>query len=494
MVWEAMNDASTLGAQLSDRQLAELQGMILSGYPTLAASEMICLRIQDGAMARAWLGSIVGEVTGGAIAKPERALQIAFTHRGLRRLGLDEAALDSFAEAFKAGMSSPRRQRILGDGGENHPDNWLWGGPQTEVDALLLLFARDRAALERARGEHESRWTEKRLQKIFSLSTSLLKREGESGERASFVEHFGFRDGLSQPAIAGSGKGRPGQDVLAAGEFVFGYRNEYGKYPRGPVLSQPSQALDNTNELDRNGTYLVLRQLEQHVADFWSFMGEHASVMDGHRGAATREDAKRLLASKIVGRWPNGSSLALSPHREEALGNSPNVFGYHDDLLGLRCPIGSHVRRTNPRDWHSARGPEEARKVTNRHRILRRARSYGPPLVESMRVEELMKASDDGVSRGLLFGCLNTNIERQFEFVQHTWVNNPKFSGLYADADPLVADHAWARGSTTFRPTFVMGDEPFRRRVVGLRPFVRVRGGSYFFLPSIRALRVLARL
>jgi deferrochelatase/peroxidase EfeB len=145
------------------------------------------------------------------------------------------------------------------------------------------------------------------------------------------------------------------------------------------------------------------------------------------------------------------------------------------------------VRRSNPRDsLDPSPGSAESVAVGKRHRLLRRGRKYGSPLAQA---EALAAASGpEQDERGLHFICLNANIARQFEFVQHTWINNPRFAGLYDEPDPLVAA-AGARGRT-----FTMPADPVRRRVTGLPSFVSVRGGAYFFLPGLRALRYLAGL
>jgi deferrochelatase/peroxidase EfeB len=163
------------------------------------------------------------------------------------------------------------------------------------------------------------------------------------------------------------------------------------------------------------------------------------------------------------------------------------------DPHGLRCPIGAHIRRTNPRDaLDPAPGSDRSIEVGLRHLLLRRGRTYGAPLADSLDPADLLAAAEDGVERGLHFICFYAHPGRQFEFVQHTWVNNPKFDGLYADDDPLIG--ARGAGTHTEAGTFTVQAEPVRRRVNNLPRFVETRGGAYFFLPGIRALRYLARL
>ena len=180
-----------------------------------------------------------------------------------------------------------------------------------------------------------------------------------------------------------------------------------------------------------------------------------------------------LLAAKLVGRWPGGASLVLSPDRDDPAYAEDNEFGYfHGDPLGLACPIGSHVRRTNPRDsLDPAPGTGRSHEVNRRHRLLRRGRNYSG------------YEGTSGPERGIHFLCLNANLARQYEFVQHSWVNDPSFNGLENSDDPLIGGRQ--HGPTAFREPAL----PVRRRHHDLPRFVQVRGGAYFFLPGLAALR-----
>jgi deferrochelatase/peroxidase EfeB len=157
----------------------------------------------------------------------------------------------------------------------------------------------------------------------------------------------------------------------------------------------------------------------------------------------------------------------------------------HPDPFGLHCPIGSHIRRTNPRDALND-DPQQSLELSNQHRIVRRGRSYGTPLVEDMDPAKLMGTPDDRTERGLHFICLNAAIDRQFEFVQNLWANNPKFGGLYDDPDPLIGVLDGEKA------TFTVQKEPVRCAYSDMPRFVQVRGGAYFFLPGIAAIRMLA--
>jgi Dyp-type peroxidase family len=329
-----------------------------------------------------------------------------------------------------------------------------------------LIFGKDDAALDAARDALVGRAT--------------VVREERAMPRTQSKEHFGFRDGISQPALFGDpATPLPGQDVLQPGEIILGYRNEYGCLPISPTVAATVRGADalpamgERRDLGRNGTYLVFRKLAQDVAGFWRWIDAQAHVGE-----------PEWLAARCMGRWPSGAPLALSPHRDDAaLGADTrrnNLFGFDHDRAGLGCPLGSHVRRANPRDGHPAiPDPEESQRVVNRHRIVRRGRPYGPSLAQPR------GGVDDGIDRGLLFVALNASIKRQFEFVQQTWLTNEKFAGLDDDKDPMVGDNDGTGFMTIPR-------DPLRLRLQGVPRFVTVRGGGYFFLPGMRTLRFLA--
>lgn len=436
--------------------LADVQGIVTFGYRDLPAARLVLLGAADTGQARAWLASIVGQVTNATADPTEAALNVALTVSGLTRLGLPAATLGAFSDQFTGGMTADHRQRMFGDIGDSTPQRWAWGGPGApDVDVVLLLYAKDAAALSDLSDRQAAAYRERGLSEVWSLHTVDLGRQ----------EHFGFHDGISQPLIEGLPKvGRP-DDTAKAGEFLIGYPNEYGLYTDQPLL-------DAAGELARNGTYLVLRQLAQDVSGFWAYCEQVTRRPDG----AADETARARLAAKMVGRWPSGAPLALAPAADDASLADANNFRYATtDADGFRCPIGAHVRRANPRDSLDPRpGTDASVAIGKRHRIIRRGRPYGAP--------------DGPAERGLVFMCLCANISRQFEFIQASWVNNPKFAGLYDDADPLLGAHHPYGG------TFTVPALPVRQRFMALPRFITVRGGAYFFMPGLRGLRYLASL
>ena len=459
-------------------EVDDVQGLVAAGYGHLRAACFVLLRIEaasdGGAAPRAWLGRLGDDVTA-ANGRPDgQAVNVAFTHHGLLGLGLAPEVAGMFSNEFVGGMTVPHSSRILGDSGESAPERWTWGGSATpQVDLLLMLYASDQAALEVLYRSYEPGLAASGLVELQRLDTVDL------GD----VEPFNFADGISQPMIEGlSPPGRPA-DTIKAGEFLLGYPNEYGLYTESPVVADdagPARLLPGRHDgrgrdLGRNGTYLVFRQLAQDVEGFWAFLDEATRRPDG----SSDRDAAVGLAAKIVGRWPGGAPLVLSPEVDDPALAKANDFGYfHEDPDGLRCPLGAHIRRSNPRDSLAPRpGTQASIDVGKRHRIIRRGREQA--------------GSGDGATpgsppptTGLHFVCLNANIARQFEFIQATWVSNPKFNGLYEEADPLV-------GTQPGR-TFRIPGTPVRTRVTGLPAFVRVEAGGYFFLPGIKAIRYLA--
>ena len=478
----------------------DMQGLLLRGYGALPHAEYVLLRLDPdrGDAARRWLRELLPSITDGReldrkdLARETEAVNIAVTYKGLQILGLPAAALAQFPMTFREGIapvdgdrSLMHRSRILGDVGDSAPDHWAWGGRRGrahEADVLLMLYANSDDRLENLRrgvldAFHRSRPGGEAVYAIRS------ERFVDPVHRKS-IEHFGFVDGLSQPTIEGTWQaargeeGRPPADLVKPGEFILGYESGDGSVTPGVPLEA---AFDRDNVLPwtagtadrrdfgRNGTFLVARQLAQDVAEFRRFTAEAGGVAPEQY--ATR--AAETVAARLVGRWRSGTPLV-----DPMPGRDPNAFSFASDPHGFRCPIGAHVRRSNPRDSLGT-DAEAARAAANRHRLIRRGRTYGPPL-------ESGGAGRDA-ERGLMFICLNADIERQFEFVQQNWINNPAFGGLNAERDPLIG--------ASEPPAFltVQGDA-LCTQIEGLSRFVTVVGGGYFFMPGMRALRYLARL
>jgi Dyp-type peroxidase family len=469
-------------------QLADIQGIVISGYGHLRFSSYHFLRFTDVAKAREWLAAIVQKVTtsdwgkDGKPSKPKTTLNIAFTNQGLQFLGLPQDSLKTFPQEFCEGMCEQHRSRRLGDNGASDPTHWAFGGPTNEIHALLILEAGTAIELSAHCGFQSANYKEKAVAEAASTVTGEMPEDSR--------EHFGFRDSISQPTIAGApGHAASDTDAIRPGEFILGYLNEYGVLP--PALTVPAtidptkclpayEADEKSSDVGRNGSFLVLRKIYQDVAAFNRFI---ASLSDDSHEQA-------WFSAKLVGRWQSGAPLVLSPNTDD----DPelykrNKFGYMaSDPSGFACPLGAHIRRTNPRDSLEP-DPDQSIRTVRRHRLLRRGVPFGPRWTQSD------ETTGEKADRGLLFICINADIQRQFEFVQQTWINDTKFNGLYSERDPLVGDNP--ESGEVADPNdgmMTIQGEPVRRRLRGLQRFVRLQGGGYFFLPSIAALRFLSTL
>lgn len=471
-------------------ELKDIQGLVARGHSELSAACYLLLGITDAVQAQAWIGHILPRVNRASEKPLDHRLHIAFTYEGLLSLGLDGEKVLNFSPEFVQGMAIPYRARLLGDLGESDAAHWTWGGPQNApLHIMLLMYASDTATLAASVQEYQSDLAASGLVLIHMLDT--LPNAGSK-------EHFGFHDGVSQPILPGLGKkGSPGNPEAAVGEFVLGYPNAYHELPDSPLVPAGwdqnhvlPQRTDQPgyHDLGCNGTYMVFRQLRQDVQGFWKFL--EAAVKQENPSAGTAEAVQ--LAAKMLGRWPSGAPIVCSPDHDDPLLANENDFLYHsEDQEGFRCPVGSHIRRANPRDSLQGSKPATAQKISQRHRILRRGRNFGPPLVPDFDPEGMLHAQDDGHSRGLHFICLNTNIGRQFEFIQHTWADNTKFEGMYDDPDPILGIKDTRNKAATH--DFTIPQLPVRRKIKGLQRYVHVMGGAYLFLPGLRALAFLSQ-
>ncbi|PTL82788.1 Dyp-type peroxidase [Vitiosangium sp. GDMCC 1.1324] len=485
----------------------DIQALIFTGYGNLRLARYVFLRVGDPEAARHWLKGIADRITTEAWIRQTRltarnldALHIAFTADGLRALGFPEEELkDSFPREFLEGMARVHRSRILGDTGRSAPELWEFGGmgedeeqiKQKDIHLVLMLFAAGRRSdkrwLEQFHERHRARYEKHGLTAVFHQDVFLMPTE----DRQGFEEPFGFRDGITEPCIEGNGPPATHGPVIKPGEFILGYENTYGQKPLSPTVpaawdagnALPDAAPGSSRkDLGRNGSYMVIRKLWQNVEAFNAFLKQHG-------GDDARE--QELLAARLMGRWRSGAPLVLTPEQDDKeLGGDDsrnNCFAYAQDLQGIQCPVGSHIRRSNPRDALIPGDREASLEVVARHQLIRRGRVYTDG-----------KDAEGRDQRGLFFVALNTNIRRQFEFIQHSWLNSTKFGGYYDSKDPIAGDNPDARpllkqGEGPPEPCSVsLPGFPVCQRIEGLTRFIEVRGGAYFFLPGIRALRFLS--
>ena len=433
-------------------ELDDIQSGALHSRPSPYAGVYIVLRVDDGRVGREMLRQLLPEVSS-ASSGPDRDQQpwvsVAFSFQGLQALGVPQPSLDSFPDEFRQGMVA--RAARLGDVGDSAPEHWESPFGTSDVHVIVSALSPDAARLDamlsRARTAFEN---VSGVSPIWRLDCYVLPTGREA---------FGFKDGIGQPAVEGSGV--PGtnstEPPIKAGEFILGYPDETGTPPPMP----------RPEVLGRNGTYVVFRKLHQRVAAFRQYV----------KANATGPDQEALLGAKMMGRWQSGAPLALCPaHDDPTVGADPlrnNNFRYRDDPKGLKTPPGSHIRRANARDADIIGDPRL-------HRMIRRGTSYGPHLPEGV-------LEDDGADRGLAFVFVGAHLDRQFEFVQSEWVNQGTFFGATGDMDPIV-------GRNDGTTHFTIPQVPIRRRLNGLPQFVVTRGGEYFFAPGLRGLRWIADL
>jgi len=434
-------------------EFEDIQHFLIARPPALAARyEFLSFRQPVGGYK--WLTGIIDKVgTAKAVGSSQldaRWVTVAFTWNGLRALGADEASLATFPQEFRQGMAA--RAEVLGTTGRNHPDHWMGGLASPDLHAIAVLFARDVAERERCREEHQKYVSQcAGVQVLSFLDLEAIPPFD------SVHEHFGYRDRLSQPVIEGLGvEPTPGSGPpIKPGEFFLGHPDEDG----------PPCGLPQPEILSRNGSYLAYLRLEEHVGAFREFLQQHGK---------TREE-QELVAAKLMGRWRSGAPLVLAPQKDDPeLGADPqrtNDFNYAKmDPYGYGCPLGSHIRRMNPRDTAVN---------MQRRKMIRRGGTYGPPLPEN--------APEDGIERGIaaFVGC--ASLVRQFEFAMNVWANDPTFHELGNERDPFIGTHDGSYDMT-------IPKRPVRRKIRGLPAFTTVRGGAYFFLPGIKALQYLATL
>lgn len=487
----------------------DLQALLRFGHGKLTDTCFMLLKVIDAGAAKAWLDAAPVSPAVKTNPPPDTALQIAFSADGMRALGLKETVIEGFSDEFITGMAGDEsRSRRLGDTGDNAPAGWDWGGvPGNGPHVLMLLYAREG-------GMAAWRKTVEREPFSTAFERQLILPTRNIGD----IEPFGFADGISQPEIDWAYRQSTDAHArdaysnwVAPGEFVLGYPNEYGLYTTRPLIDpeldrlamQLPAAADNPRLRDfgRNGSYLVIRQLHQDVPGFWQFLDRMA---DGRPAQRDR------LAAAIVGRTRDGTPLV--PSSATPIGGIPdddtdNHFTYASDPLGHQCPRGAHIRRSNPRTGDLppgvtgtvsrlmkmlglARGrpDEDLVAATRFHRLLRRGRGYGPVLAP----EDAVKPDAPQAARGLQFIALMGNIKRQFEFIQNAWTMSSAFDGLKSERDPLlgIREPRLQGGATD---CFHRGDPSGPDRTLCRLPqFVTLRGGGYFFMPGLRALRYLA--
>lgn len=416
---------------------------------------------------------------------------VGFSFHGLQSLETDlEGALDR--AAFEEGMHG----RAVAEFNDPDPSDWQFGRPDDKIDGVFIITGKSQLDVQGAlEGPFSAR------EGYRPVGEPVLSN-GRAGEFDGF-EHFGFRDGISQPGIRGCvdsaksipltqnsvlgepDKGLPGQDLLWPGEFVLGYHAQKDGAKTFPEKGD----IEPVPDWMKDGAFMVIRKLRQFVPEM------HAGV-----AAATPVGQRpEQFEAQLVGRWPGGAPVITHPDADDAdLGRDEkrnNDFEFGGDRLGLTCPWAAHIRKTYPRDDVRGKvGPnagqlpeefeaevkeEEAR--THRRRLLRRGLQYGPELTDQEIAQG--KTFED---RGLMFKCYVTSLTRQFEFVQKLWVNNDGFVQIDSGHDPIIGQTTGG-GDRTFAGVGYIGHKPN----FTFSPWVLMTGGGYFFAPSMTFLSSL---
>jgi deferrochelatase/peroxidase EfeB len=459
-----------------------------------------------------WLRQIHAYIGYGDTLLARSVVVVAFSASGLRKLGLNDRQITTFPVAFQQGSAASWRARAMGDIGANAPENWVWGTAEHEADAVMLIYAVDHETL--------SALVETRTEEFAKAGHEITYEivfEPVPERPHPTIEPFGFVDGVSDPVIRGIGRWTLDENsnhLVEAGEIVLGYPDNSGFMPASPTVTagddpnnilpavapdSARMALDSSpqrpdftvpqptgpRDLGFNGSFLVVRHLEQDTDAFTDYLNDTATQIATDPRLPSKElvptddwktPIQDWIAAKMVGRWHDGTSLVRHPHRSSSKAGRPVqpdndfLFGA-EDPTGVRCPFGAHIRRANPRDNLIPNLPQQLA-ITNRHRILRVGRPYRP---------------QNALSKpGLVFMCLNADIERQFEFLQQIWILGRSFQALENEVDAIIG-HGGASGTLTIPTT------KGALRLKGMKDFVTVRGSGYFFLPGQRALHFLAQ-
>jgi Dyp-type peroxidase family len=436
-------------------ELDDIQATVLRPRPAPYFGTHVLIRVDNAQSGRELLRRLTPHIASSANwwNATHTWLSVGISYAGFEALGLSQDSLQSFPEAFRVGMAA--RARELNDVGVNDPKTWEQAFTPGQAHIGISAFSdseeKHQHALAIAREQYQS------------LSGVKVLAMQHFGAQPGDLNSLGYKDGIDQPPIEGSGvEPLPGQGrPIKAGEFILGYPGE-----AGVPLPMPLPDV-----LGRNGTFVGFRKYQSRVGAFNRFLHANGST----------EHERELVAAKLVGRWRSGAPLTLAPEVDNpAIGADPkrnNNFDYSKDPLGRQVPLGAHIRRMNPRDTQLTRLTD-----VNIHRLIRRGTTFGKPYDPNALSEQ-----DDEVPHGAIFQFISAKAMATMEFLQQEWINDGDFIGANGERDPII-------GRQEEGATFTIPKQPVRRRLRGIETFNVLQGGEYFFMPSISALKWLGTL
>ena len=474
-----------------------IQGNVLAGF-NKDHQMLLLIGFTDTASARAWLTELRPRLsannqvasfnqrfsalrrTAGTDPENHYALwsNVSFTAAGIDVLapGTTDAItahgdVDDGVQAWITGAADRDLTDAIGDTDPaalpaSSPDHWLFGNGNGAVHAIVCVAADRARDLEVELARHRELLARHGLVIRFEQPGATL-----TGAAAGH-EHFGFKDGISQPGVIGFDPvnpdnseevaGKPGTDLIAAGTFVLGYPRD-----DGTAIPVPRWMFD--------GSFLVTRRLAQDVPGFWAGVQEqHATLDPEDLPAVPTADA---LAAKLVGRWRSGTPTDLAPTADNRSAQDPdrdNDFDFSEDRPGLKTPVCAHIRKVYPRSGARPLVDEDGTKI---RRILRRGIPFGPPFQPTA-------GRGDGVDaeRGLVFQCYQSSLQDGFVFLQKVWVDNGNFPDAEAGNDAVIG----------LKSDITLPITAERTKKLSFQQFVSTEGSVFSITPSLPVIEALA--
>jgi deferrochelatase/peroxidase EfeB len=491
-------DAHSGSSAKSTLDLGDIQGFILRGYRMPMVRHFL-LTVGVPAAARKLLGRLVSsdesdapQITTAedwhvALApgpadnladaprhKPDYCLNVGITWPGMIAMEIKDRvptlAFKSFG-AFTDGAAE--RAKLVGDTGPSAPQNWVSEFGKGSDHVLVTLHAISPEAMTSYSDRLSALVAEGGAFREIWRTDGAAWIEIKDGKASPCSKvPFGYTDGISMTTIRGGPERYTPDHQQPCEPWLFVLRDDAENY----FVPEP-------RELGLNSSFAVFKMIKTDVVEFENFLQSNKDKID-----------PELLAAKICGRWRNGVPLALSPDTDSPPGGiapeQMNDYEYVNadgsgDLKGLRCPVGAHMRRINPRG-QPVTGQNAPGGSNNTHRIIRRGMPYGPTYDPTKPY--------DGIERGLLGYFVNSSIENQYEFVLGHWVNDSEFAGAVRlnpkSKDPMIGTQDPAE--SIFVIPQANGAPPIK--VTGFSTFVTTKAVAYCFLPSITAIKFIAQL